>query len=733
MEFLHLLRILFRKKWIILAFVLFGSLVAFLLTLRMKPVYKSTAQLSTGFTLSEDIKLADEGFNLSQIEVKFNNAIENITSPKVMSLLSYRLMLHDLNASEPFRKPNPKKVKESEVGGLNKKKINEILTHKIDSIKLLNTSVQVEKEILDYLKIYEYHMSDLLDKLYVGRQQRTDYINVVYRSENPELSAYVVNTLCKEFEYYFDAERKSRAIQSLITLDSLAKKKKEELDRKVEAKNIFLNDSIAVNDQDVGASKISQLSQYENYLVDEQGKVQDLTYQIEYLEKQLHAEKPVTTQVPVNENGTSNSEMLILRRQYNDLYDQYTRGGSTEVGIRRQLDDLQQKIKILANSQSVTVQENSDRGPQRSTLQQSKINAEGMLRSANTKITFYKSKIAELKGAITSSMPRASAKLEQMDKDIDIATMEYANAKERINLASNMEGTPSNFRQTIYGQSAIEPEPAQRIMIIGLSAASAFLLSSVFFLFIAYLDRSIKTPSQFTRQTGLSLLGVVNMVNFKKSNIIDQVTQIENEQRKNSFRELLRKLRYEIGNSGKRIILFTSTEAQQGKTTLVQALAFSFSLGKKKVLLIDTNFCNNDLSSLNSAQPKLEEFSGVSDQINEITINDMVTESGVPFVDILGCTGGDYTPSEILPEKHLLNYLPKLLDFYDYVFLEGAPLNGFTDSKELSEYVEGVIAIFSASIEIKESDKESIQFLHKLDTKFLGAILNKVKEADLNL
>ncbi len=733
MEFLHLFRILFRKKWIILAFVLFASIVAFLLTLRMKPVYKSTAQLSTGFTLSEDIKLADEGFNLSQIEVKFNNAIENITSPKVMSLLSYRLMLHDLTSSEPFRKPEPEKFIKSISENLTKEKINDVLNRKIDSIKLLNTSVPIEKDILDYLKIYEYHMSDLLGKLYVGRQQRTDYINIVYRSENPELSAYVVNSLCKEFDYYFDEERKGRAIQSLITLDSMAKKKKEELDKKVEAKNNFLNDSIADNNQESGLNKISQLSQYENYLVDEQGKVQDLTYQIEYLEKQLQGETLVIKEKPLNESGTSNSEMLILRKQYNDLYDQYTRSGSSDVGIRRQLDDLQQKIKILANSPTLPVENVPDRGPQRSTLQQSKINAEGMLRSANTKITFYKSKIAELKGALSASMPRASAKLEQMDKDIDIATMEYANAKERINLASNMEGTPNNFRQTIFGQPSIEPEPAQRIMIIGLSAASAFILSSVIFLFTAYLDHSIKTPSQFSRQTGLKLLGVVNLVNFKSANIKDQVIQIQNEQRDNSFRELLRKLRYEIENSGKKIILFTSTEPQQGKTTLVQAIAFSLSLGKKKVLIIDTNFCNNDLSSLNNAQPTLEEFSGVSEQLNENTLSQMVTESGVQFVDILGCTGGDYTPSEILPEKHLLNYLPFILDFYDYIFLEGAPLNGFTDSKELSAYVEGVIAIFSASLEVKESDKESIQFLHKLDTKFMGAILNKVEKADLNL
>jgi len=739
MEFVYIFRLLFRKKWIILGFALLAAIAAFLLTLRMKPQYKSSAQLSTGFTLSEDIKLADEGFNLSQIDVKFNNAIENITSPKVIGLLSYRLLLHDLNSNEPFRVPEKERITSSkELSSLNKDLVKKTLQNKIDSIKLLSTAVPLEKNIIDYLKVYGYHTSDIMKSLYVGRFQRTDYIDIVHRSENPELSAFVVNTLCQVFEYYFDTERRGRAIYALLSLDSITKKKKEELDRRVMLKTSYLNDSLKLGNQDDGVSKIAQLSQYENFLIEEQGRVQDLTYQIQYLEKQLEgAGASSSGNVPVrpNNSNTSNSQLLVLRRQYSEIFDQYTRGGSTDANLRQQLEDIQQKMRVLALNQSSGSGGLNDgqEGGNRSTLMQSKINAEGMLRSANTKIRFYQSKISELKGAISSSMPKATAKLEQLEKDIDIATVEYANAKERLNLAGNLEGSPSNFRQTLFGQPSIEPEPRRRVIIVGLAGASGFLLTSLVFLVMAYLDQSIRTPSQFVRLTGLKLLGTVNFTRFNRANIKDQVTHIESENRNNSFRELLRKLRFEIEGSGKQIILFTSTEPQQGKTTLVQAIAFSLSLGKKRVLVIDTNFCNNDVTALNNAVPNLETFDGPLSALNEEKVKEMVTPSGVPYVDILGCKGGDYTPSEILPENHLLKHLPHLLRFYDFIFMEGAPLNGFTDSKELSLYAEGVLAIFSATTELKQVDKESIQFLQKLGDKFMGAILNKVDEPDLKL
>jgi len=199
------------------------------------------------------------------------------------------------------------------------------------------------------------------------------------------------------------------------------------------------------------------------------------------------------------------------------------------------------------------------------------------------------------------------------------------------------------------------------------------------------------------------------------------------------FRELLRKLRFEVENSNKSIFLFTSTEPQQGKTTLVQALAYSLSLSNKRVLIIDTNFCNNDLTVQLDAKPTLETFSMEPHEVSIERVREIVTTYSVEGIEVIGCKGGDYTPSEILPRNHLLNYLPQLKSYYDFVLLEGAPLNDYTDSKELVNYVEGVIAIFSSRLSVKQNDKESIQFLEHMNGKLLGAVLNNVNDDYLEL
>jgi Mrp family chromosome partitioning ATPase len=76
--------------------------------------------------------------------------------------------------------------------------------------------------------------------------------------------------------------------------------------------------------------------------------------------------------------------------------------------------------------------------------------------------------------------------------------------------------------------------------------------------------------------------------------------------------------------------------------------------------------------------------------------------------------------------------LSKLTVEYDYIFLEGPPLNDFSDSKELVQYVDGVIAIFSAKHIIKQIDRQSMTFFHELNGKFCGAVLNMVDLEDVN-
>jgi succinoglycan biosynthesis transport protein ExoP len=249
-----------------------------------------------------------------------------------------------------------------------------------------------------------------------------------------------------------------------------------------------------------------------------------------------------------------------------------------------------------------------------------------------------------------------------------------------------------------------------------------------------YIDVSIKTPSHFQRAIDLKLLSVINKVNLKKSSLN---AVFANEHTKNIpeavFRENLRKLRFEIESSQAKIFLVTSARPGEGKSTIIKALAHSLSLSKKKVLLIDTNFSHNTLTQQFEASPSLESFTFPDNKYDFSAVKSIIKSTDIEGVDIIGCEGGDYTPAEILGEYNLLVYLKELEQEYDYILLEGAALNQRADTKELLAYTDSIISIVSATSTIKQTDKESIQFLQSLNGKFTGAVLNYVQFDNMNV
>src|SRR5580692_6168722 len=104
MDFIYLFRVLLKRKWLIIGAGCLAAVIAWFLTRNEQKKYRSLAQISTGFTVSDDIKVnSNENFSFYEADVKFNNVIVTFQSPTVISLLSYSLILHDLKNPNPFR------------------------------------------------------------------------------------------------------------------------------------------------------------------------------------------------------------------------------------------------------------------------------------------------------------------------------------------------------------------------------------------------------------------------------------------------------------------------------------------------------------------------------------------------------------------------------------------------------------------------------------------------------
>jgi len=730
MDVIYFVKALLKKKWWIIISTIVAIVLSFVFTMDRAKLYVSNAQMSTGFTINDDIKLRDENnVNLFEADVKFNNVVETINSPTVISLLSYQLLIHDLTSPKPFRfltekdRRTPEYLQFNRVAGL------QLARHKLDSLQMLTSYQPEERKLLEYMKLCKYDYESIRKRLNVGRLQRTDYIDMSFGSENPELSAFVVNTLYFEFTRYYRSMRSERSVENVGTFEALVNQKKTELDQKIDALRNYKSSEGLLNVEAASGNELGLISQLEKALLDEKATYNNLSSSLQSVNEQL---AQMNQGRAVYDNN--NAEIVALRKQLNQSNDEYQRGGSSDPALADKIKTQRAQLQRLMSSSSVA----TGKTVSKDELLQKKASLEADIKASTLNIGSLQNKIGSLRGSV-GSYANKEATVSTLQKEVDLAQEEYNKLKEKLNTALDSRiAPPDDFRQTLKGQPAFKPESSKRIIIMGMAGASVFLLTTLGVLFMEFFDNSMKSPSVFERHVDLKLISTINHADLNKYSIPEVLQkQISDDdasrRRQNTFRELLRKLRYEVESSNKSIFLFTSTESQQGKTTLVQALAYSLSLSNKRVLIIDTNFCNNDLTVALQAKPTLETFSMAPEEVSIEKVREIVTTYSVDGIEVIGCKGGDYTPSEILPRNHLLNYLPQLKGYYDFVLLEGAPLNDYTDSKELVHYVEGVIAIFSSRVSLKQNDKESIQFLQSMNGKLLGAVLNNVNDDFLEL
>jgi polysaccharide biosynthesis transport protein len=730
MDVVYLLKILYKRLWIIVAVPVLAGLAAFFFTLNMEKKYKSSAQLSTGFTTNNKVQLTKESFDYFESRANFENLVEMMKSDLVGSMVTYSLLLHDLEG-DAFRK--------SDVIGYpkNAEAIKAKLTKNIESFTLLSSYDDFEKEIIALLNKRNYNFNNWIKDgdLIINRIRDTDFVKVEFSSENPFLSAFVVNKLSNEYIRYNAVVKNTVTEESLIFFSNEVEKKKKELDYKTEQLNLFKNSSQVFNFDKESSSKLSQLTEYEVKLQDEEDKMAGLILSLKSVESKITALTAGSGEV------SNQAKLLELKNKINELNKIYTDNGSTDKTLEVTINELRSQLQVEMQKIDVGSASLTKKGPKNLTeLKVEKDEIELEIAIANSNLTSIRSKINSLKGSV-STIGSKEYTIATLERERENAFKDYTSFVEKLNDAKSKSLiNSSGVKLMITGQPNPKAEPSKRLIFIAISIMGSLFLCVGFFITMEYFDYRLKTPDKFERFTKIKLLGYLNSVSASVLGFLYSRGKGKEAREVEVTMNLLRKIRFNIENSGKQVILISSTNAGDGKSFFIKSLAQSLSLLNKKVLIIDTNFRNKSLSQMILGKRMLQsptEFKLLNDA--NIDSEESGDENGIIFstsdknVDIIGSRRGFESPSEMFAGKDFISLIDGLRLKYDYVLLEGPALNEYSDTKELVQFADAIIAVFSAKKALIQKDRESIKYLKSLNGKFIGAVLNFVQEEEVRV
>lgn len=735
MDLLYLFRILLRRIWLLVTIPVVAAALTAFFTIRAPDQYKSTAQLSTGFTIKGGISLGTESFNIREADAKFNNLIEQINSPLMMGVLSYHLLIHDLTDENPFRIIEQEKITEFGLTDSGIKEAVNILSKKISNIELLSSFEENEINLLKVLKEFGYDDASLRYDLDIRRINYTDYVSVSFISENNLLSAFVVNTLCSEYIRYHNTINSQKSSESVVFFENLVERKKEELAEISSRLKDYKSSNRFLNFDAESEAKINQIKEYEAEKEKEVHNISSIEFSIKLLDDKLAGGSATTVEELSN-------QINVLRSKISETNDRYVSGGSTDAALADSIAVMNAKMNRIVVMRTQLGTEKR----QREEIVQEKEKLLVDLQIAKRRLESIDSRLSSLKVGV-AVFASQEATVSSLIREVDIASQEYLDAQNKLNQAKNASLIEKEgIEQILLGQPAIRRESSKLMIKTGLAGISSFAMCLFVIVFVEYIDQRIKTIPRFKRATDLKLIGTINNL---KNKIRDYGTLFKLKELKSVeddvFRHSLRKLRYDLTTQKSKKILVTSLKEGEGKSFVIMALAASIGMIDKKVLIIDTNFRNNTLSEMKSEKTKAIENKVVKEvaikNVNYkggnanglIFENNIFSTSGSENVHIIGNKGGIGSPSEILAGKDFGSMLQNLETEYDFIFMEGSSMNDYSDSFELSEYVDKILVVFDAQSTLGQIDQESINFLRNLNGKFLGSILNKIKMENLDM
>lgn len=730
MEIIPIL-IAIKRRWYLFVFIpTLISFLAYLFTRELKNEFKSTAQLSTGITLNNNLSLNVQRQSVLDINLQFNNLIQNLSSTTVISLVSYKLAIHDLESNNrPFRPEELAELKKQIKDQDFFKEAVTIYKSNLENFKILETSNTATVPYMNILKSLGYDVNSLRDNIRIFRVGVSDYLNVSYVSEDALLSAFVVNTLCDEFLRYQIETMESSTNESIRFFESIVEDKKNKLDQKSMDLSAFKKVNNLLDFEAESRSKITRDEQLQLAKLEENRNIRSLNTELEIIKERI-SEMEQSSNTASSSN--LNVEIINVRNKINDLNTRYINSGQQEQILLDSINYYRSVYRTLTERQNLRtggVTENANLG----ILRQRKNDIEMQLKISNANLV-------EIDNRINSSKFNASdyatkeSKLQELTRERDLAADEYLRFQQKLNEVRNSSLMAGNSIQVVLrGQPAESPEKSKKLLLIAMGFIGSFGLILFSIVITEILNFSIKNPYRFKNQVGLNLIGLLTKINKKRISISEIFKQ--NDKEYSIYIEYLRKVRYELEAFQGKVILATSTKSGQGKSFFLRAIAHSLSNINKRVLIIDMNFKSNLLTRQHIHLNEGKNMGLISRknilQAGSNCLRDFVSPTPRKNVYFIGCEVSGDSPFEIFNGASIKESLLELKSEFDFIFIESAALNEYSDTKELEGFADFIISIVSAESTVNQLDRESFKYFESLNSKFFGCILNFVSPLNL--
>ena len=288
-------------------------------------------------------------------------------------------------------------------------------------------------------------------------------------------------------------------------------------------------------------------------------------------------------------------------------------------------------------------------------------------------------------------------------------------------ITQSLEDTP--FRIVEQPRIGTEPVKPNRLRILIFAFFLSFAAGIGVVLALDWIDITFRSVDEMEKNLGLPVIAAVpDAASLKSHNVL--VSHPKTGQAE-SFRTLAASLiRIGLQENG-RAFLFTSAVSSEGKSFNAVHCATAFAQNGFKTILVDADLrCPQLHSELLNGK---SEYLGLSDYLSElITLQQAIAPTRIDNLDLI--PAGRYCPKPmmVLSSPTLPALIKRLLNDYDRVIVDSAPVNMVSDTLLMAKYFSGVCLVVRNGKTPRPAAERAVWLLEQSSANIVGTILNRL-------
>ena len=355
-----------------------------------------------------------------------------------------------------------------------------------------------------------------------------------------------------------------------------------------------------------------------------------------------------------------------------------------------------------------------------------------------------------LLGSITRSLEAIEAMRSDLQKkfeeDLDASKKTEISQLSEANLRNNLDRQRTLFNSVVdqlkqaqlvsdFGSvtaQTINPtevvaEPPKFLSILLMAVVAGCGLGSVGAYLVDQMEARVRTVAEMRELVRLPVIGMIPQLSADQLAAFGPVGLLSHEVPRSALAESYKSTRTNLEflrrNVKAQVLLVSSPQSGDGKSTTASNLAITLAHAGRKVLLIDGDLRKPSQHKIHN----LEGDRGFTDVIlGNGSIGRLTQATTIDNMDLITAGSVVSNPAELLASPRLGEVLEQAREQYDIVIIDSSPLLAVTDPSIIASVVDGILLVVRIGATRHHDVERTRDLLETMGLPVLGLVINAI-------